>query len=485
MKSLVIYIFFSLCCFSGAYSQTLAEAKEFYLKGEFEKALPVMETEYNAKPTDANLNQWYGVCLFETGGDMKKAEECLVVASKKNIQDSFLYLGRIYTEEYRFEEAEESFDKYETLLKKNPKRKKEDLAKFEENSARLEGYNKRLSRLSRMASNTEDIQIIDSIVVNKADFLSAYKLSLSSGKLSYFNDVFNSNKKVESVVYSNEKGTKIYYGQPDKNNTYSLYSMEKLMNEYGNEKALSVNSFGLSGNVNYPYMMTDGVTIYFAAEDEETLGGYDLFISRYNMNNDTFLTPERLNMPFNSIYNDYMMAVDEEKGIGWFASDRFQPEGKVCIYTFIPNSLVKIVENDDDQYMANRARISSIKDSWEKGKNYSSLIALARKAAVEEVKTVRDFIFVINDNATYYKFADFKNATARDTYFRAVQLKADLKNLEEKLETERNKYIGTTPENRRSMVSNILSMEKQLEQIQKEIPQLEIQARSQEIRNMK
>lgn len=33
-----------------------------------------------------------------------------------------------------------------------------------------------------------------------------------------------------------------------------------------------------------------------------------------------------------------MYVIDEYNNLGWFASDRFQPEEKVCIYVFIPNS---------------------------------------------------------------------------------------------------------------------------------------------------
>lgn len=481
MKSIVIYILFSLCCLPVAFSQTLADAKDSYLKGEYAKALPIFEAEYAAKPTDANLNQWYGVCLFETGGDLNKAEECLLVASKKNILDSFLYLGQIYIQQYRFTEASEAFGKYDTLLKKSPKRTKDEKARYEANEERLNEKNKQLSRLNRMVSNTEDIQIIDSLVVNKSDFLSAYKLSRSSGHLEYFNKVFSANKRVESTVYFNEKETKIYYSQPDKTGVYSLFSMEKLLDEFGNEKQLSANNFNLTGDVNYPYVMTDGVTIYFAAKDYDSLGGYDLFVSRYNMNNDTYLAPERLNMPFNSLYNDYMMVVDEEKGIGWFASDRFQPEGKVCIYTFIPNKIVKAVENEDEKYMANRARISSIKDSWIKDKNYAQLISLARKAPKEEVKVVRDFDFVIDDDNTYYTLGDFKNKEARDTYFRVVQIKSEYKSLSEKLERLRLEYSKASMDGKRTMSAEILDLEKREEGIRNEISALEVQARNKEI----
>lgn len=485
MKSFVIYILLSLCSLPVLYSQTLAEAKDWYLKGEYAKALPVFETEYNAKPTDANLNQWYGVCLFETGGNIKKAEECLLVASKKNILDSFLYLGQIYMREYRFTEANEAVEKYDALLKKSSKRTKEEKARYEVNIERLDELKRQLSRLNRMVSNTEDIQIIDSLVVNKSDFLSAYKLSRSSGHLDYFDKVFSANKKVASTVYFNEKGNKIYYSQPDNNGVYSLFSMEKLLDDFGNEKQLSANNFNLAGDINYPYMMADGVTIYFAAKDDESLGGYDLFVSRYNMNNDTYLAPERLNMPFNSLYNDYMMAVDEEKGIGWFASDRFQPQGKVCIYTFIPNTVVKTVNSEDEAYMADRAHISSIKSSWAKGQNYSQLISDARKAPKEEVKVVRDFEFVINDNNTYYTLGDFKSTTARDTYSRVVQLKKEVKSLSDRLDVLRADYSETSAGSRRSMTAEILDLEKRTDQVQKEISTLEVEARNQEVQNMR
>lgn len=475
MKRVFVYCFILICCVPALFGQTLNEAKELYKQGQFAEALPIMEAEYNAKSNDAALNQWYGVCLFETGKDLMKAEECLLIASKKRIPESFFYLGQLYTNQYRFAEANEAFDKYQAMLKKRD----------EEGTKRLDEKRKITSRLHRMVSNTEDIQIIDSIVVDKAAFLSAYKMSTSSGKLDYFNKVFSANRSVESIVYFNEKGTKIYYGQPTKSNIYALFSMEKLLDEYGNEKVLSSSNFGLVGDVNYPYIMADGITIYFAAKDEDSLGGYDLFVSRYNMNNDTYLAPERLNMPFNSQANDYMMVIDEEKGVGWFASDRMQSEGRVCIYTFIPNATMKAVESDDELYLANRARISSIKASLITGKDYSKLIALARKEPVVEVKVVRDFEFIVNDNLTYYTLNDFKNKSARDTYYKVVELKNELRSVTEKLDNERIVYADADMPKKRLLSTSILNQEKRVGQLKKEIPLLEVKARNQELQTLK
>jgi len=472
MRSIVIYLLLLIGATQTITSQTLAEAKELYLIGEYEKALPAFEKEHEAKPKDASVNQWYGVSLFKTGGDIRKAEELLLFAATKKIREANFFLGELYTQEYRFEDAETSYDKYESLLKKRG----DDDAK-----ARLEDNRKVLNRLHRMASNTEDIQIIDSVVVSKNEFLSAYQLNPSGGKIEYFNTVFEANKKVNSTVYFNEKETKIYYAQPDTSDTYILYSMEKLLDKFGNEKRLSDNNFGLGGDANYPFMMTDGVTIYFAAKDEASIGGYDLFVSRYNLNNDTYLAPERLNMPFNSIYNDYMMVVDEEKGVGWFATDRFQPEDSVCVYTFIPNPSVKQIDSEDDNYKSRRALITSIEDTWRDGIDYEPLIAMARKAPIIKKQEVRDFIFVINDEHTYYTLSDFQNKEARDMYFDIIRLKNELNILEPDLEKIRQEYSSLSEGDKRNKASSIIDMERRMEWLQKQIPELEKQARNKEI----
>lgn len=476
MKNKLFFIILFLFGTISTYSQTLAEARELYLIGEYEKALPAFETEYNAKPTDASLNQWYGVCLFETGKNLAKAEECLIFASKRKIRDSFYYLGKLYSIQYRFDEAETAFNSFQKALKRRG-----DEAAYE----KLEAAKKEMSRLRRMVNNTEDIQIIDSIVIDKSEFLDAYMLSLSSGSLKYFNDIFSTNTKVESVVYTNEKETKIYFAEPGEGSIYQLFSMEKLIDKYGNEKALSNDNFGLGNvNTNYPFLMPDGVTIYFAATDEESIGGYDLFVSRYNMNNDTYLNPERLSMPFNSVANDYMMAIDEEKGVGWFASDRFQPEGSVCVYTFIPNTTTKTVESENMKYKAKRAIISSIKDSWIEGVDYTNVLSIARKPAVLKERKIRDFTFIINDSHTYYNFSDFKNKDARDTYFKVAQIKSELQSAATDLQALREKYIKSSLEDRRQMSNNILTIERKVEQMQSEINQLELQARNEEVKEL-
>lgn len=475
---LVSILIFSVC---SAFGQTLQDARKLYLEENYAAALPIFEQQYKVRPNDASINHWYAVSLYMTGGDLDIAEKCLLVASRRKVQESNMYLGLIYTDWFDFENAEKYFNLYQAHLTRRGNRTKAQKEQEEVALARLEENRKSMRQLKRMVSHTEDVQIIDSVIVDKASFLSAYSLSFSGGKLETFDEVFEANQNIESTVYFNEKETKIYYAVPDTTGQYSLYTMEYLIDHFGNERKMSKDDFGLEGNMNYPFVMSDGVTVYFSAKDPESIGGYDLFVSRYNMNTDTYLRPERLNMPFNSKGNDYLMVIDEEKGVGWFATDRGLSDNRVCIYTFIPNNVVKIIQSEDNRYLASRAAITSIKDTWAEDADYANLISLARTKPMKKEKIYKDFEFVINDKLTYYTLHDFQNKTARDAYFKIVQMKSELKQIDEQLAVEREQYSNALKATKSSLSQSILALENREKKIKKDIPLLEVEVRNLEI----
>jgi multidrug efflux pump subunit AcrA (membrane-fusion protein) len=216
LRHLAISIVFVLGCFTLR-GQTLEEAKELYLEGRYAEALPIFQIEYRSKPNDASLNHWLGVCLYETG-NIRDAEKHLAYASQKKIPEAYIYLGELYTKMYRFDEAEKEFEKY----RKIKRRDKEALARLEEKQAYAD-------RLKRLVKRTEDIQIIDSIAVAKNKFLSAYRLSASSGSLVPMNEFFSDYPNSTLPVFINEKKDKIYFSQQDPERGLEICSMEKLL----------------------------------------------------------------------------------------------------------------------------------------------------------------------------------------------------------------------------------------------------------------
>ena len=73
-----------------------------------------------------------------------------------------------------------------------------------------------------------------------------------------------------------------------------------------------------------------------------------------------------MGFPFNSPFNDYMYAIDDFNDLGWFASDRYQPEGKVCVYVFAPNNSKRVYDYDttDPALLTNVAMLNGIRHTW-------------------------------------------------------------------------------------------------------------------------
>lgn len=466
------YILFLICSlFVGKVSaQTLEQARTLFNKGDYEKAKPVFQRYVKSQPSNGNYNFWYGVCCLKTG-EAEEAVKPLEMAVKKRVTSGQLYLGQAYSETYRFQDAVDCFEEYISDLKKRKKPTEEAEKLLEKSKADL-----------RMLKGVEDVCIIDSFVVDKTNFLETYKISEESGKLFTFNEFFQTEGEHLGTVYETEIGNKIYYSEKGENGNLDIFSKNKLLDEWSKGHSLP-GSINASGNANYPFVMADGVTIYYA-NDGEGLGGYDIFVTRYNTNTDTYLVPENVGMPFNSPYNDYMYVIDEYNNLGWFASDRFQPEGKVCIYVFIPNSSKQTYNYEamEPQQIIGLAQIHSLKDTWKNQDIVDEALQRLESAIKHKPQERRavDFEFVIDDNKTYYLLSDFKSAKAKQLFQRYQQMEKDYRQQEEKLDNLRKQYANATKQTKDKMAPAILDLEKRILQMSGELAAMEVTVRNTE-----
>lgn len=459
---LITFLFLSTCLLSHA--QSLQETRKLFAEKQYEQAKTGAEKLVKSSPSNGTYNYWLGACLFETG-DKAASEKYLKTAVNRKTPEAYFYLGQLYFDQYLFEESTGAYTSYLELVKKD---RKEEASDWLEKS----------KRASRLLKYTEDVQIIDSVVVDKGSFLQHYKLSEESGFIT-------PGENSKRFIYTNQLQNQRYYAEPDTNNVYALYSQSKLIDKWGDQKRLSEEINSPEGAC-YPFVLNDGVTIYFAAKSNESIGGYDLFITRYNNNSDSYLAPEQLGMPFNSIYNDFMMAIDELNGIGYFASDRFQEEDNVIVYTFILNEEKNRVKTEDADTLKNRALITSIQDTWKEGQDYEALlqqIALSTKNTQKEQQ--RDFYFVINDNIIYYLLSDFESDAAKSLFLELQEKEKHLQMLNSTLESNRTKYTHSSSGEKASLKSTILQEEEQQIAFSKIIDDLSIQVRNTEIKHLR
>lgn len=469
-------LFFLLCiCVTIGSAQTLEQAKTFFKKGEFEKAKPVFARYVKSYPNNASYNYWYGACCYETG-EKEKSEKYLQFGAKRKVQEAFRYLGQLYFDQYRFEESQENYETYIQMLEKG-KRPTEEYEKVLEKS----------KLAARMLKGVEIVTLVDSFVVDKEDFLNAYKISPESGELFTYNNYFKTEGNHPGTVYQTELKNKLYYGKTTDNEDLNIYQKNKQLDKWGKGNLLP-DIINTPANENYPYVLSDGITLYYASDGEGSIGGYDIFVTRYNTNNNSYLVPDNIGMPFNSPFNDYMYVIDEYNNLGWFASDRYQPEGKVCVYVFIPNETKQIYNYEDENHdlIRREAMIQSIKDTW---KNIAAVKAAKQRLTIAmydkpEQKIVHAFDFVIDDHTVYHSENDFKSDAAR-TSFKDWQRKTnDFNKLKQKLEKLRIDYSKANKTVRKSLEPGILDLEKRVEQMEVELKQIQVNIRNSEKKSL-
>jgi len=411
-----IITFFSTICIC-LHAQTIADVQALARAGEFEKVLSA-------------------------------SEQILQASTKKTLTKNRLALypcmGKAYYQLYRFERSAEILTQYIELLKsENPAAETTSVTTLIE----------RAKRAARMLSRCENIQIIDSVLIDKKRFLDAYRLSGESGFLSQHS---------ETVSYENPLHDKRYFSEMQADSVFRIVSEIRLQNEWTDQRSLSLASDSLA-NDNFPFVMPDGLTLYFASNRTSSIGGYDLYVTRYNLNNDTWLAPNQLGMPFNSLANDYLMAIDETHHIGYFATDRGQAANKVIVYTFIPNEEFTAIETDDEQLLIRRAQITAIRDTWQADNNYAQqLKQLQHDIQSEQHTTQENFSFVINDRLVYASLMDFKNDAAMQTFVKSQEINRQIQQLEPELTQLRKDYFSADDTQKSSLRPKILSAEENL-----------------------
>ena len=347
-------------------------------------------------------------------------------------------------------------------------------------------------RITSMREMTQQITIIDSIVTDKDQLLSQLLLSDETGRILSSSAFWG--KGDSTTVFVNEMGNKAYFSQPDDSLKQQLCTSDLLGGEWSKPQWLKGISEGISETA-YPFMLADGLTFYFAGKGEESIGGYDIFMTRYDAHNNSFLKPENIGMPFNSEANDYLFAIDEYAHIGYFVSDRRQPEGKACLYIFIPQASRKTY--DPIVYTPAEIRgfadISSIADTWGNGEERNAALARYHAISINNMKatntdaqpddnTVASLELVINDAHTYSSARDFRSREAAVLYKQLIEARQQLCLLNEQLEKSRSFYPQAAGAEKKTLQREMLQAEAEVTKLYSRIGTLEKEARNAEIK---
>lgn len=339
--------------------------------------------------------------------------------------------------------------------------------------ARQENYERKLQV-------TERVTFIDSMLLKKEEVMDMLYLGNENGSVASYAKFFNVKEKdtLDCTLFRSQLGDKIIYAQPDTADVLHLYASEMIGQKWCEPVLLP----GLEDTVshNYPFMLADGTTLYYASKSEEGLGGYDIYMTRWDSDTQRFFKPENIGMPFNSAANDYLYLVDEFNQLGWFVTDRGQGGDTVCVYCFIPNETRRIYDTSTmgrDTLVA-LANINSIRDTWtdqERVKDALNRLDILRTKSKKSAQS--QFHFIVNDRITYTNLSQFRNEESRKLANKWLKLVDERNKASEQLEELRKQYSVSRPEKKAELAASILALEQKYEKLIADVRSMEKEIR--------
>lgn len=229
--------------------------------------------------------------------------------------------------DYRLETARERLEQYEGLRLRG----EEERAKRDEVVAHLE-------LVERLLSNSRLVATLDTLVAPRAEVWTRLQRETS-----YLGEV-------KENTYLSPDGKSRWQVGCDADSVPLFYIYHQLGNgrwDEANPEVVKVNGLPDGCQISYPFVGSDGTTIYFSLEEEKgavpqhTLGDKDLYVSRYDRVQGVLLVPTQLMLPFNSPMDDFCYIVDEEQDLGWVVSGRESWGDSLRLWCFAPSTLAR------------------------------------------------------------------------------------------------------------------------------------------------
>lgn len=135
------------------------------------------------------------------------------------------------------------------------------------------------------------------------------------------------------VAYMNDIGDAIFASVPDANGVARISVVRKVGAGWSEPQPIDGLGDGFEEPRN-PFVDADGTTLYFAAKGKESLGGYDIFVTRYDAETRRYLKPQNIGMPYNSPADELLYAASGELGMGYVLTARGLPADSMSLYIF-------------------------------------------------------------------------------------------------------------------------------------------------------
>lgn len=363
--------------------------------------------------------------------------------------------GRRAFKAYDFEKASSLYSQFAQSLKKRPNPERERL---------LEEYERQLEIADNFLSNVQQIEIIDRIDVPSDEFLNAIRLPISGGQIRNASLSPFKEARGGDFIFSDESGDFIMWTQEDSHGLLRIAESTRLTDGSWEQPILESETLNDGGNARNPFMLTDGTTLYFTADGEGSMGGYDIFIATKDPSTGEYRQPINLGFPFNSPANEYLLAVDEENGVGWWVTDRNNLDGQVSIYVYLTSDVRRNYNPDEEDNLTALASASDISLTQNPAADYSIIKKrIARSSSKSSSGQDSDFTFAMPGGNVYTKLSDFSAAASKRIMQQYLAAQKEQEDDLNRLDLLRRRYHSGGKASSAAISNQILDLEKKTE----------------------
>lgn len=328
----IIHVFFILLTVATAFGQTESEIKEnankLFEKEEYVLATPKYLHLLSLNPKDGDYNFRYGTCLLFNSYQKKDAIRYLSFSVKQTTVDprAYYFYGKSLHLNYQFSDA---IKYYKIYLAKRAKR---------DNRYRVEREIEMCENGKKLLTTFTDIIVSEKREIAKEKFYQLYRNMETVGGDILVSENFQSkmDKKMghTPIIHYPTDAKAIYYSSyGDKGNSgKDIYVRRRLPNGKWGEAQLLPGLVNTMEDEDFPFMHSSGNFLFFSSKGHNSMGGYDVFMSRFDPNTNSFKKPENVDFAISSPDDDLFYVVDESFQNAYFASARQSENGKYHVY---------------------------------------------------------------------------------------------------------------------------------------------------------
>lgn len=318
----------------------------------------------------------------------------------------------------------------------------------------LASLKERIEQAERLLSRTERLSLLSVERIPTTE-LSNYLQSQIPGLNESIRIDIGPDGAIVSSDFISPIGNSGLYAKRVEGQGYDLISAEHIEKSHHVEEVIETaieGNINTSEDENFPYLMPDGVTLIFGRLSSQGIGGYDLYMSRYNWHRNTYLEPSILGMPFNSPSNDYLLIYDDKQEICLLVSDRDCSEGQVAVFKIdgLSRALSSQVENS-----------AEVELSPEETLAYACLTQeLSQPSKSIDIETAQ-LPIIAERNLYHFGISEIRTAKGRESAKNALRIYEDLELMRQRQHQIRQSY-RQNPSNREELSPQLNMLEQDI-----------------------